>query len=89
MAPSELLKLNVADLKDYEKTVEQLSKDYGYKFIGPKKRVDKNYPEIPGLEKEKKNRLLWCNSKRCNKFSNSLFNTQKRKRPQATKKKRI
>ena len=54
MAPSELLKLNVADLKDYEKTVEQLSKDYGYKFIGPKKRVDKNDPEIPGLEKEKK-----------------------------------
>ena len=54
MAPSELLKLNVADLKDYEKTVEQLSKDYGYKFIGPKKRVDKNDPQIPGLEKEKK-----------------------------------
>ena len=53
MAPSELLKLNVGELKDYEKTVEQISKDYGYKFIGPKKRKDENDPEIPGLEKEK------------------------------------
>ena len=53
MAPSELLKLNVGELKDYEKIVEQISKDYGYKFIGPKKRKDENDPEIPGLEKEK------------------------------------
>ena len=53
MAPSELLKLNVGELKDYEKKVEQLSKDYGYKIIGPKKRKNENDPEIPGLEKEK------------------------------------
>ena len=58
MDPSELLKLNVAKLKDYLATVEQLSKDYGYKFIGPKKREETKTgitnPEIPGLEKEKK-----------------------------------
>ena len=53
MLPSELLKLNVAELKDYAKKVEQLSKDYGYKIIGPKKRKDEKDPEIPGLEKEK------------------------------------
>ena len=58
MPPTELLKLNVAELKDYEKTVEQLSKDYGYKIIGPLKTKEtktglKN-PEIPGLEDEKK-----------------------------------
>ena len=53
MAPSELLKLNVGELKDYKKKVEQLSKDYGQKTIGPKKRKNKNNPEIPGLEKEK------------------------------------
>ena len=53
MAPSELLKLNVDQLKEYKKKVEQLSKDYGQKKIGPKKRADKNDPEIPGLEKEK------------------------------------
>ena len=53
MAPSELLKLNVGELKDYEKKVEQLSKDYGYKIIGPKKRKNENDPEIPGLQKEK------------------------------------
>ena len=54
MAPSELLKLNVGELKDYAKKVEQLSKDYGYKIIGPKKRKNENDPEIPGLKKEKK-----------------------------------
>ena len=53
MAPSELLKLNVGELKDYAKKVEQLSKDYGYKIIGPKKRKNENDPEIPGLKKEK------------------------------------
>ena len=53
MAPSELLTLNVDQLKEYEKKVEQLSKDYGYKIIGPKKRKNQNDPEIPGLEKEK------------------------------------
>ena len=53
MAPSELLTLNVDQLKEYEKKVEQLSKDYGYKIIGPKKRKKENDPEIPGLEKEK------------------------------------
>ena len=53
MAPSELLKLNVDQLKEYKKKVEQLSKDYGYKIIGPKKRKNENDPEIPGLEKEK------------------------------------
>ena len=52
MAPSELLKLNVFDLKDYAKKVEQLSKDYGY-TIGPKKRKNKNNPEIQVLKKEK------------------------------------
>ena len=36
-----------------KKKVEQLSKDYGYKIIGPKKRKNENDPEIPGLEKEK------------------------------------
>ena len=53
LLPSELLNLNVGELKDYEKKVEQLSKDYGYKIIGPKKRKNENDPEIPGLEKEK------------------------------------
>ena len=53
MAPSELLKLDVDQLKDYEKKVEQLSKDYGY-TIGPKKRKNKNDPDIPVLEKTKK-----------------------------------
>ena len=52
MAPSELLKLNVGELKDYAKKVEQLSKDYGY-TIGPKKRKNKNDPEIEVLKKEK------------------------------------
>ena len=52
MAPSELLKLNVDELKDYAKKVEQLSKDYGY-TIGPKKRKNKNDPEIQVLKKEK------------------------------------
>ena len=52
MAPSELLKLNVGELKDYAKKVEQLSKDYGY-TIGPKKRKNKNNPEIQVLKKEK------------------------------------
>ena len=52
MAPSELLKLNVDQLKDYAKKVEQLSKDYGY-TIGPKKRKNKNNPEIQVLKKEK------------------------------------
>ena len=52
MAPSELLKLNVGELKDYAKKVEQLSKDYGY-TIGPKKRKNKNDPEIQVLKKEK------------------------------------
>ena len=52
MDPSELLKLNVGELKEYAKKVEQLSKDYGY-TIGPKKRKNKNDPAIPGLEKEK------------------------------------
>ena len=52
MAPSELLKLNVDELKDYAKKVEQLSKDYGY-TIGPKKRKNKNNPEIQVLKKEK------------------------------------
>ena len=45
-APSELLTLNVAELKEYEKKVEQLSKDYGY-TIGHQKRKNKNDPEIP------------------------------------------
>ena len=58
IAPSELLKLNVVELKDYLATVEQLSKDYGYKIIGPKKTKETKTgitnPEIPGLEKEKK-----------------------------------
>ena len=94
MVPSKLLKLNFGELKDYLGTVEQLSRDYGYKFIGPKKTKETKTgitdPEIPGLEKEKKNnRLLWCNSKRCINFSEVLFNTQKRKRPQTTKKKRL
>ena len=53
MIPSKLLKLNFGKLKDYLGTVSKLSRDYGYKFIGPKKRKDKNDPEIPGLEKEK------------------------------------
>ena len=52
MAPSELLKLNVDELKDYAKKVEHLSKDYGY-TIGPKKRKNKNNPEIQVLKKEK------------------------------------
>ena len=52
VAPSELLKLNVDQLKDYAKKVEQLSKDYGY-TIGPKKRKNKNDPEIQVLKKEK------------------------------------
>ena len=52
MSPSELLKLNVDQLKDYAKKVEQLSKDYGY-TIGPKKRKNKNNPEIQVLKKEK------------------------------------
>ena len=51
-APSELLKLNVGELKDYAKKVEQLSKDNGY-TIGPKKRKNKNNPEIQVLKKEK------------------------------------
>ena len=53
MVPSELLKLNVGELKDYNDKVSQLSKDIGYS-IGAKKRKDKNDPEIPVLEKEKK-----------------------------------
>ena len=64
MDPSELLKLNVAELKDYLATVEQLSKDYGYKIIGPKKTKETKTgitnPEIPGLEKEKKNNRVLC-----------------------------
>ena len=55
--PSELLKLNVGELKEYAQLVEQLSKDYGYKIIGPKKTKETKTgikdPEIPGLEKEK------------------------------------
>ena len=58
MTPSELLKLNFGELKDYLVRVEQLSKDYGYKIIGPKKTKETKTgitdPEIPGLEKEKK-----------------------------------
>ena len=58
MPPSELIKLNAAELEDYEKKVEQISKDYGYKSIGPKKREEKKTgqkdPEILGLEYEKK-----------------------------------
>ena len=53
MAPSQLLKLNVDQLKEYKKKVEKISKKYGQKKIGPKKRVDKNDPEIQVLEKEK------------------------------------
>ena len=53
MAPSQLLKLNVDQLKEYKKKVEKISKKYGQKKIGPKKRVDKNDPAIQVLEKEK------------------------------------
>ena len=63
MDPSELLKLNVAELKDYLATVEQLSKDYGYKIIGPKKNKRNkdrhNESRNPRIRKGKKNRLLW------------------------------
>ena len=90
MAPSELLTLNVDQLKEYEKKVEQLSKDYGYKIIGPKKRKNQNDPEIPGLEKEKETiKAYGATVRDVINFQNSLFNTQKRKRPQATKKKRL
>ena len=53
MAPSQLLELNVDQLKEYKKKVEKISKKYGQKKIGPKKRTDKNDPEIQVLEKEK------------------------------------
>ena len=56
MDPSELLKLNVAELKDYAEEVKQKSKDLGYS-IGSKKTQETEkgttIPEIPGLEKEK------------------------------------
>ena len=44
MAPSELLKLNVDQLKDYAKKVEQLSKDYGT-LSGLKKEKTKMTPK--------------------------------------------
>ena len=53
MAPSQLLELNVDQLKEYKKKVEKISKKYGQKKIGPKKRINKNDPEIQVLTKEK------------------------------------
>ena len=57
MAPSQLLELNVDQLKEYKKKVEKISKKYGQKKIGPKKRKETKTgiinPAIPGLEKEK------------------------------------
>ena len=51
MAPSELLKLNVDQLKDYAEEVKDKSKKIGWE-IGSKKR--KNQLDlVPGLEKEK------------------------------------
>ena len=35
MAPSELLKLSVAELRDYSEEVKQKSKDIGQKELGP------------------------------------------------------
>ena len=52
MAPSELLKLNVDQLKDYAEEVKDKSKKIGWE-IGSKKRK-KQLDLVPGLEKEKK-----------------------------------
>ena len=51
MAPSELLKLNVGELKDYAQKVKDQSKKIGWE-IGSKKRKNE-LDLVPGLEKEK------------------------------------
>ena len=51
MAPSELLKLNVDQLKDYAEEVKDKSKKIGWE-IGSKKRKNE-LDLVPGLEKEK------------------------------------
>ena len=54
-APSELLKLNVAELKDYAEEVKKISKKIGYSELGPlKRKKDESLdPKIEEIKREK------------------------------------
>ena len=55
MTPSELLKLNVAELKDYAEEVKKISKKIGYSELGPlKRKKDESLdPKIEEIKREK------------------------------------